>query len=51
MIPSIRSAGIDENGKTDNERIVNNVEKLCKELDWYISAQKTQKEKSGAFPN
>merc|ERR1719373_400093 len=50
-IPTVQNAGLSEDGlQVDNERVVKNTSKLCKEVLWYIEALGEKKEKDG-YPN
>ena len=52
LIPTIQNASIAENGSVENnDRVVKNTDKMCKELVWYIEALQTQAQKSGGNPN
>merc|ERR1712142_901083 len=52
IIPTIQNATITEEGEVeDNERVLNNSNKMCKELIWYVEALKSQAEKTGGNPN
>merc|ERR1711953_1452823 len=47
-IPTVQNSGLAEDGlQVDNERIVKNTDKLCKEVIWYIEALGEKKKKDG----
>jgi len=50
-VPTIQNSGISDDGTVDNDRIGKNMEKMAKELHWYVSALEAQKSNSGGTPN
>jgi len=51
-IPTIQNSGITEDGSTEaNERVGNNIKKMCAELAWYVQAMEAQKTASNGVPN
>ena len=51
LIPTPQNANIPESGEeVDNERVMKNTEKICKELVWYVEALGTHAAQKGPCP-
>ena len=51
LITTLQNANIPESGEeVDNERVMKNTEKICKELVWYVDALGTHAAQKGPCP-
>jgi len=51
LIPNVQNANIPESGEeVDNERVMKNTEKICKELVWYVGALGNHAAEHGPCP-
>ena len=51
LLPTLQNANIPESGEeVDNERVMKNTEKICKELVWYVGALNSHVSQNGPCP-